>query len=96
MPPGLDIVPRRFDHIVETGTNGAYFDWAVGEGTIAALDRETPVVRPELRSGDAVIFDKLLLHRTAADPAMAHARSAIETWSFAATDRPGGHVPLVW
>ena len=28
--PGLDLVPRRFDAIVETGTGGAYFDWAVG------------------------------------------------------------------
>ena len=32
--PGLDIVPARIDHIVETGTEGAIFDWAVGPGVV--------------------------------------------------------------
>ena len=27
--PGLDIVPRRFDRIVETGTEGAPLSWTV-------------------------------------------------------------------
>lgn len=94
--PGLDIVPRRFDRIVETGTRGAYFDWAVGEGVIEELAAETPVLRPELHAGDAVIFDEMLLHRTATDPSMTSSRYAIEMWTFAGTDYPEGHVALVW
>ncbi len=30
--PGMDIVPRRFESVQETGTGGAIFDWAVGTG----------------------------------------------------------------
>jgi Phytanoyl-CoA dioxygenase (PhyH) len=94
--PGLDLVPRRFDHIVETGTHGAYFDWAVGSELVSSLARETPVVRPEFAAGDALIFDDLLLHRTATEPAMTRHRHAIETWCFAPSAYPQGHVPIVW
>lgn len=94
--PGLDIVPRRFDHIVETGTRGSYFDWAVGEGVIEELAVDTPIVRPALHAGDAVIFDEMLLHRTATDPSMTSSRYAIEMWTFAGTEYPEGHVALVW
>ena len=68
--PGLDLLPRRLDHIVETGTQGAYFDWAVGPDLVAALAQETPIVRPEFEAGDALIFDDLFLHRTAVEPTM--------------------------
>lgn len=94
--PGLDVVPRRFDHIVETGTHGSYFDWAVGSQLVEYLARETPVVRPEFEAGDALLFDDLMLHRTATEPTMTKHRDAIETWCFAPSAYPKGHVPIVW
>jgi len=39
-------MPRRLDEIVETGTGGAVFDWAVGPQVIERLGAETPIVRP--------------------------------------------------
>ena len=33
--PALDLVPRRLDHIVETGTLGAQFDWSVAPDKVA-------------------------------------------------------------
>jgi hypothetical protein len=94
--PGMDIVPKRFDAIQETGTGGAIFDWAVGPDTVATLATDAPVVRPRYRAGDAMLFDDMLLHRTALDPSMTHTRHAIESWFFARTDFPEGQVPLVW
>jgi Phytanoyl-CoA dioxygenase (PhyH) len=94
--PGLDVVPRRFDHVLETGTGGSYFDWAVGPETVERVAAQTPVMRPQFRAGDALLFDDLFLHRTAIEPSMSRERHAIEAWFFAPTDYPTGQVPLVW
>jgi Phytanoyl-CoA dioxygenase (PhyH) len=94
--PGIDLLPRRLDHIVETGTGGAFFDWAVGPAVVERLAADAPVVRPEFRAGDAVLFDDMYLHRTAIEPTMTRARYAIESWFFAPTAYPAGQVPLVW
>jgi ectoine hydroxylase-related dioxygenase (phytanoyl-CoA dioxygenase family) len=94
--PGMDLVPKRFDAVCETGTGGAYFDWAVGPETVAELSVDAPVVRPHFRAGDALLFDELFLHRTAIDPTMTRPRYAIESWFFAPTTYPPGQVPLVW
>jgi hypothetical protein len=94
--PGLDIVPRRLDRIVQTGTHGAYFDWAVGPDLVPSVAGATPVVRPEFEAGDALLFDDLMLHCTATDPSMTRSRHAIETWCFAPSAYPAGHVPIVW
>ena len=45
--PGLDVVPRRLDGIVETGTGGAYFDWAVGPALVEST--AGPARRPATR-----------------------------------------------
>jgi len=45
---------------------------------------------------DLLIFDDLLLHRTAIDPSMTRERHAIELWSFASDAYPIGQVPMVW
>jgi Phytanoyl-CoA dioxygenase (PhyH) len=94
--PGIDLLPRRLDHIVETGTGGAIFDWAVGPAVVERLVGDARVVRPEFRAGDAVLFDDLYLHRTAIEPTMTRPRYAIESWFFAPTSYPAGQVPLVW
>jgi hypothetical protein len=92
--PGLDIVPARLDGIVETGTHGATFPWAVGHGVVEQLP--IPVARPVFEPGDVLIFDDLFLHRTAVDPAMTNERYAIETWFFAPSVYPSGQIPLVF
>jgi hypothetical protein len=94
--PGLDLVPRRFDSIVETGTGGAYFDWAVGPEVVKRVSADVGVVRPQFDAGDLLIFDDLFLHRTAIEPEMTRERHAIEMWCFAADAYPSGQVPLVW
>jgi ectoine hydroxylase-related dioxygenase (phytanoyl-CoA dioxygenase family) len=94
--PGLDLVPRRFDHVLETGTGGAIFDWAVGPDVVAVAATDAPVVRPTFAAGDALIFDELFLHRTAVEPTMLRSRYAIESWFFAPSCYPEGQVPIVW
>jgi hypothetical protein len=94
--PGLDIVPARLDHIVETGTEGATFPWAVGPGVVERVAADTPVIRPIFEPGDVLVFDDLFLHRTAVDSAMTQERYAIETWFFAPSVYPGGQIPLVF
>ena len=87
--PGLDVVPRRIDHVLETGTDGAAFDWAVGPGLVERIAVDDPVVRPEFGPGDALLFDELFLHRTAAEPSMPRLRYTIESWFFAPVGVPG-------
>lgn len=94
--PGMDLVPKRFEDVQETGTGGAIFDWAVGPDVVADLSVDAPVVRPHFRAGDAMLFDELFLHRTALDPSMTRPRHAIESWFFAPSAYPEGHVPLLW
>lgn len=91
--PGLDIVPRRIDDILETGTEGAIFDWSVSPEVLEK--HSLPVIRPELDIGDAIFFDHLLLHRTAVEPSMTKERHAIETWMFAPSRYPAGQIPVV-
>ena len=81
--PGLELVPRRFRHTVDTGTRGARYDWSVGDALVEELARETPLARPRFAPGDALLFDGLLLHRTAVDAVpLPGTRYAIETWFF--------------
>jgi hypothetical protein len=95
--PGLDIVPRRFDDILPTGTEGALFDWSVSPAVVeeAAGGTDT-VLRPEFEPGDALLFDHLFVHRTAVAPGMTRERWAIETWFFAPSTYPDGQIPLVY
>jgi hypothetical protein len=94
--PGLALVPRRFDEIVETGTGGSYFDWAVGPEVVTEVAGDAGVVRPVFAAGDMVLFDEYFLHCTYVEPSMTAPRHAIESWCFAPTAYPEGHVPLVW
>jgi hypothetical protein len=87
--PGLDILGRRFEEIVPTGTHGARYDWSVGDGLVEELASQTPVARPRFEPGDALIFDGMLLHRTTQDPSpLPGTRYAIETWFFRPSQFP--------
>jgi hypothetical protein len=94
--PTMDILPRRFDEVQETGTGGAIFDWAVGPAVVERLSVDAPVVRPRFQAGDAMLFDDMLLHRTALSPEMTRTRHALESWFFAPSTYPSGQVPIVW
>ncbi len=94
--PGLDVVPRRIDHLLETGTHGACFDWSVGHdlAEAEAAARDTTIVRPTFEPGDALLFDQLFLHRTAVSPEMTRVRYAVESWFFAPTGYPHAQIPV--
>jgi hypothetical protein len=93
--PGLDIVPRRLDGVVEVGTDGARFSWSVSAKKAAGLLDGRPPARPEFLPGDALLFDELMLHQTAMAPGMTFDRYAVETWCFAPGAYPEKQVPLV-
>lgn len=95
--PTMDIVPRRLDHVVQTGTAGAHFEWAVAPDVARAAAGEAGVLRPEFAPGDVLFFDHLFLHRTATTPEMRRDRHAIEAWFFApSTYPPSGQIPIVY
>jgi hypothetical protein len=94
--PGLDVVARRFDELAETGTDGAMFDWSVGEPVVERVADGAPILRPVFEPGDALFFDNMFLHRTAVDDSMTRMRYAIESWFFAPSQYPHEQVPLVF
>jgi hypothetical protein len=94
--PGLDLLPRRLDRVVETGEGGAILDWTAGPETVEKAAEGVPVIRPKFEPGDALLFDELFLHRTATDETMTRNRYAIETWFFAPSRYPGDQIPFVW
>lgn len=90
--PGMEMVPRRLDGLVETGTEGAFLSKEVSPRMVEGM--ELPVVRPEFDPGDALVFDDTFLHRTFTTPEMDRDRYAVEWWMFAPSGFPPGYVPL--
>lgn len=93
--PAIEMVPRRMEGLVETGTEGAYLSKEVGQGVVDRVAGDAPVLRPAFEPGDALVFDDVFLHRTAVDEGMTRDRFAIEWWCFAPSGFPPGYVPLV-
>jgi hypothetical protein len=93
--PGLDVVSRRID-LVETGTEGAIFDWSVGRPVVERAAGADGIARPVFEPGDALLFDERNLHATAVSPTMSKPRHAIEAWFFAPSHYPPDQVPLVF
>jgi len=90
--PSIDIFPRRFDDLVETGGPGIP-DEAISDETAARCGIAS-VERPVFEPGDALLFDEMALHRTGVDKTMTETRYAIEMWFFAASMFPHQQVPL--
>lgn len=86
--PGLDLVGQRLPKVLETGTNGAAFDWSVGPGTVTNEGLDKDIVSPRFAAGDAIMFDQLFLHRTGIRKGMTKSRYAIEAWMFAPSTFP--------
>jgi hypothetical protein len=95
--PGLEMVPRRLDGIVEAGTHGADFAWSVGDEVVEEVSGGR-IASPVFEAGDALLFDHLFLHRTGVDESMTQTRYASETWFFApsAYPDPAQQVPLAF
>jgi hypothetical protein len=92
--PGLDIVPRRLDGIVPTGTEGSFFSWDVAPDVAREAAGELEIMRPIYEPGDVMLFDDLFLHSTAVSPEMTKRRYAVETWFFAPSGFPSDYIPL--
>jgi hypothetical protein len=92
--PGLDIVPRRLDHIVQTRTEEAVLEIQVSQEKAEEAAGDKPIVRPVFDPGDALFFDELFLHKTGSDPSMPNPRFAIENWFFGASAFPADYAPL--
>ena len=92
--PGLELVPARLPGIVETGTEGAIMDWAVGRPVAERAAGGRGLVMPTFRAGDALVFDQLMLHSTGFLPGMTKRRYAVEAWFFAPSAAPRDQVPL--
>jgi hypothetical protein len=95
--PGLDLVPRRLDHIVDTGTDATdLVAIQVPREKAEELAGEAGIQRPIFEPGDAVFFDHLYLHATAAEPEMPNPRFALECWFFGPSAFPEGYLPLAY
>ncbi len=91
--PGMDIIGKRLDGIVERGSGFA--EWATNPYA-AAIVGEGCTERPEFKAGDAILFDHLCLHRTASDPGMTKTRYAIETWLMAPSTYSEQGAPILF
>jgi hypothetical protein len=86
--PGLDILPRRLDHLVTTATDDAVLSYQISNAKAMEAAGDTPIIRPIFEPGDALFFDELFLHQTGSDPSMPKPRYAIESWFFGASAFP--------
>jgi hypothetical protein len=92
--PGLDLVPRRLDHLVDRATDEAMLDIQVSQAKAEEAAGDAGIVRPIFEPGDALFFDELFLHQTASDPSMPNHRYAIENWFFASSAFPADYAPV--
>ncbi|MGE0279131.1 MAG: hypothetical protein AB7P20_00760 [Rhizobiaceae bacterium] len=92
---GLEVYPRRVEHILPTGVGGAIFKWSLGPETVAEAVRDVGTESPIFAPGDAIIFDHLFLHRTGLPKGMTKDRYAIESWFFAPSGYPKDSGPLM-
>ena len=53
--PGLDILPKRVDEILDTQTHGATYSIAIGQGLVDEVGGDTPWISPRFEPGDALV-----------------------------------------
>ena len=95
--PGLDIVPKRIEDILPTGTDDAIFPWSISDKVAEEAAGDTPILRPIFDPGDVILFDDVFLHRTGVDgETMTENRYAIESWFFGPSTFPDDYIPLAF
>ena len=92
--PGMDLVPRRLEEFVPTGTEGAPAAWAVSPHVAEEAAGDRGIVRPIFNPGDVLLFDEMFLHSTATEEDMPDPRLAVETWFFGSSAYPQEYAPL--
>jgi hypothetical protein len=92
--PGLDLVPKRVDHLLESGTDDAPLDWIISNAKVEEEAGDAGIIRPIFEAGDVLLFDDLFVHQTGSDPSMPNPRYAIESWFFGASGFPADYAPL--
>jgi hypothetical protein len=92
--PGMDLVPRRLEEFVPTGTEGAPASWAVSPHVAAEAAGDRGIVRPIFNPGDVLLFDEMFLHSTATEEDMPDPRLAVETWFFGSSAYPQEYAPV--
>lgn len=93
--PGLDLVPKRIDDILETGTKGSTFPNSIGQGVIDEVAADAPPQTPAFEPGDAILFDERFVHRSSAGRTFTADRYAVESWFFAPSRFPERYVPIL-
>lgn len=94
LAPGLDLVPKRIEHLVPAGTDGMPLSYVIAPQKVVEAAGEAPILRPVFEPGDALLFDHWFLHQTGSDPEMPNPRYAIESWFFGASGFPEDFTPL--
>ncbi len=96
--PGMDLVPRRLEEIVEAGAGAAdgFESIVVTQERAEEVAGDAEIVRPIFEPGDAMFFDHLFLHQTASDPSMPNVRYAVESWFFGPSAFPEDYIPLAY
>lgn len=92
--PGLDIIPKRIDHLVTVNTEEAMLDYMVSQKRAEEAAGEAGIIRPIFEPGDALFFDELFLHKTGSDPDMPKSRFAVESWFFGASGFAREYSPI--
>lgn len=93
--PSMDMIPRRLSSIIKPGGGQANFSWSLDDAAVAEATGNLQPVRLQFKAGDAILFDELNLHRTAADKNMTKDRYAIEAWFFAPSTYPLNQIPVL-
>jgi len=95
--PGLDLIPGRLTEIVDAGVGeGDLDEITVTHERAEELAGDLGIARPIFEPGDAIFFDHLNLHRTAADPGMTDTCYAVESWFFGPSAFPEGYTSLAF
>lgn len=92
--PGMELVLDYLDEYI-LNSSGNVFDWSVADSQVDNYRGTVPIVRPNFKAGDMLIFDHWLLHRTARNPEMTESRYAIESWFFAPSEFPDGRAAVI-
>ena len=92
--PGLDVVPRRLEHLVTTQTDEAMLPIQASQAKVEEAAGTATIVRPIFEPGDALFFDELFMHQTASDPSMPNPRFANESWFFGVSGFPEDYAPV--
>ena len=90
--PGLEVVPRRVSGVVDTPANRGLSRSNLSMTRSPRLQGVVPIFAP----GDALLFDDLLIHRTAVTEHMTKPRYSIENWFFTAQSLPSNNAPIVF